>query len=182
MFAEIPLVASLEEAERIWKAAETSSAVISVGANPNYQRFTEQLEAFHKKGLLGKPYCMEAEYIHPIDPDGDGWHLYENGDWRRLLAPIRYCTHSLGPLQKIMTQELRYVSCFGTGMHAPEDGDKYVKDDMQSAQFRTEDGTLAIYRNSQTNRCFTVLQQPGSSDEEQNRKIVSLHCHTSSFF
>ena len=43
-------------------------------------------------------------------------------------------------------------------------------------------GTLAVYRNSQTDRCFTVLQQPGSSDEEKNRKIVSLHCHTSSFF
>lgn len=148
VFAEIPLVATLEEAERIWKAAERSSAIISVGANPNYQRFAEALVQFHQKGLLGKPYCMEAEYIHALDPDGDGWHLYENGDWRKLLAPIRYCTHSLGPLQRIMQQELRFVSCFGTGAHAPEDGDKYVRDDMQSAQFQTEDGTLVrIMRN-----------------------------------
>ena len=36
--------------------------------------------------------------------------------------------------------------------------------------------------NSQTDRCFTILQQSGYSDEEKNRKIVSLHCHTSSFF
>ena len=35
VFAEIPLIATLEEAERIWKTAQASSAVISVGANPN---------------------------------------------------------------------------------------------------------------------------------------------------
>lgn len=141
VFAEIPLIATLEEAERIWKTAQASSAVISVGANPNYQRFAEYLVEFYEKGLLGKPYCMEAEYIHSMDPK-ESKILYENGDWRRLLAPIRYCTHSLGPLQKILRQELRYVSCLGTGMHAPEDAGKYVKDDMQSAQLQTEDGTL----------------------------------------
>ena len=129
VFAEIPLIATLEEAERIWKAVNASKAILSVGANPNYQRFAEFLVDFHQKGLLGKPYCMEAEYIHPMSP-GEDKILYENGDWRKLLAPIRYCTHSLGPLQKILDQELRYVSCFGTGMHAPEDAGQYVKDDM----------------------------------------------------
>lgn len=151
VFAEIPLIATLQEAERIWKTAGNSSAVISVGANPNYQRFAEMLVEFHEKGFLGKPYCMEAEYIHPLDPDGEGAHLYENGGWRRLLAPIRYCTHSLGPLQRILKQELRYVSCFGTGSHAPEDRDRYVEDDMQCAQFQTEDG--AVVRLLRNGRC-----------------------------
>ena len=151
VFAEIPLVASLEEAERIWKVAQASSAVISVGANPNYRKFTDKLVAFYQKGLLGKPYCMEAEYIHPMDVKLYGNHLYENGDWRKLLAPIRYCTHSLGPLQKVMEQELRYVSCFGTGAHAPEDMGQNARDDMQCAQFQTEDGT--VVRLMRNGRC-----------------------------
>ena len=61
---DIPVVASLEEAERLWRCAEKSQAMISVGANPNEQKFTVLLKDFYKKGLLGKPYCMEAEYIH----------------------------------------------------------------------------------------------------------------------
>lgn len=64
VMTDIPVVASLEEAERLWKAAEKSTAMISVGANPNEQKFTVMLRDFHSKGLLGKPYCMEAEYIH----------------------------------------------------------------------------------------------------------------------
>lgn len=148
VFAEIPLVASLEEAERIYKAAKASKGILSVGANPNYQRFVEYLEKFHRKGLLGKPYYMEAEYIHSSDPEEDVSHLYENGDWRRLLVPIRYCTHSLGPLLKILHQPIRYVSCLGTGCNVPEEMHGFLKDDMQSAHFQTEDGTLVrIMRN-----------------------------------
>ena len=40
VLSDIPTVASLEEAERLWKAAEKSKAIISVGANPNEQRFS----------------------------------------------------------------------------------------------------------------------------------------------
>ena len=104
----------MEEADYIWNVAKESKANIMVGSNVNFQRFVVKLKEFYEKGLLGKPYCMECQYIH--------WPLpkavfeYKNADWRNHLSPIRYCTHSLGPLLTIVEEDLKYVSCFGTGM------------------------------------------------------------------
>lgn len=152
VLSDIPNVASLKEAEMIWKAAEKSTAIISTGANPNYQKFSFLLQDFYKKGLLGKPYCMEAEYIHWSMPGSDmAIHLNENGDWRKLLIPIRYSTHSLGPLLTILEEELRTVSCFGTGPHADEYVVENKKDDMMCAQFQTDSGV--VVRLMRNGRC-----------------------------
>lgn len=144
VLTDIPVVASLKEAEDLWQAAEKSTAKISVGANPNEGRFSVLLKEFYDSGKLGKPYCMEAEYIHwSLPKSTESKHLNENGDWRKLLIPIRYCTHSLGPLLRIVNEELRYVSCFGTGSHAGG-----TKDDMMCAQYRTESGiVIRLMRN-----------------------------------
>jgi predicted dehydrogenase len=40
VLCDIPVVANLKEAEELWHAAEASSAMISVGANPNERKFT----------------------------------------------------------------------------------------------------------------------------------------------
>ena len=152
VLSDIPNVASLEEAERLWKAAEKSDAIISTGANPNYQKFAFLLRDFFEKGLLGKPYCMEAEYIHWFVPGSvEDIGVNENGDWRKLLIPIRYCTHSLGPLLAILDEPLRKVSCFGTGRHADDYRDDVVDDDMQCAQFITDSGV--IIRLQRNKRC-----------------------------
>ena len=106
VLSDIPNVATLQEAEDLWKAAQKSKAIISTGANPSEQKFAVMLKEFYESGLLGNPYCMEAEYIHWWMPGGDeDIHLNENGNWRKLLVPIRYCTHSLGPLLAILTEE-----------------------------------------------------------------------------
>ena len=148
VLSDIPVVANLKEAEDIWKAHLESKAIISVGSNPNEQKFSVMLQDFYKLGLLGKPYHMEAEYIHWSLPKSDmSIHLNENGDWRRLLIPIRYCTHSLGPLLTVVEDDLKYVSCFGTGKQSPES----TKDDMMAAQFQTESGV--IIRLLRNGRC-----------------------------
>ena len=153
VLSDIPVVASLKEAELLWKTAQSSKAMFSTGANPNEQRFTVLLKDFYEKGLLGKPYCMEAEYIHWWMPDDkEAKHWTENGDWRRLLVPIRYCTHSLGPLLTILEEDLRKVSCFGTGIHAdPATYANKKKDDMMCAQFQTDSGV--VVRLMRNGRC-----------------------------
>lgn len=151
VLSDIPNVANLQEAEDLWKAAQKSSAMISTGANPNYQKFTVLLNEFYKKGLLGNPYCMEAEYIHWSLPNSDERKfLNENGDWRKLLIPIRYCTHSLGPLLSILNEPLRFVSCFGTGYHSDEPAE-IKKDDMMCAQYQTDSGV--VVRLMRNGRC-----------------------------
>lgn len=150
VLTDIPVVANLKEADMLWKAEKKSSAVISVGANPNERKFSVLLKDFYDKGLLGKPYYMEGEYIHWSWPNSEARvHLVENGDWRKLLCPIRYCTHSLGPLLRILEEDLKKVSCMGTGMHAdPSEYGPIKKDDMMSAQFQTESGVIVkIMRN-----------------------------------
>ncbi len=156
VLSDIPNVASLKEAELLWKAAQKSEAIISTGANPNYQKFTFLLNDFYNKGLLGKPYCMEAEYIHWTLPNSkEKKHLNENGDWRKLLIPIRYCTHSLGPLLSILDEPLRLVTCFGTGYHSDEPSE-VKKDDMMCAQYRTDSGV--VVRLMRNGRCRAQVQ------------------------
>ncbi len=153
VFTDIPVVASLKEAEDIWEASKKSEAMILTGANANFQKLVVVLKDFYNKGLLGKPYCMEAEYIHwNLPGNEEDIHINENGDWRKLLIPIRYCTHSLGPLLSVVDEPLRTVSCFGTGMHADESeyaGKK--KDDMMCAQYQTESGI--VVRLMRNGRC-----------------------------
>ena len=162
VLSDIPNVASLEEAERLWQASLKSKAFISTGANPNYQRFVEFLNDFYQKGYLGKPYCMEAEYIHWSMPNSDeAYMLNKNGDWRKKLIPIRYCTHSLGPLLTILEDQLRYCSCFGTGSHSNDGSDALGakltseeqgnRDDMMCANFKTESGV--VIRLMRNGRC-----------------------------
>ena len=158
VLTDIPVVANLIEADELWKASKESTAKIAVGANPNMQKFVYMLKEFHKTGRLGNPYYMEAEYIHWGYPKSDMTvMLNENGDWRKLLIPVRYCTHSLGPLLTVLNEDIRTATCFVTGQHGPKE--EYAgsqKPDMTCAVFQTESGvTIRFLRNA---RCRADCQ------------------------
>ena len=147
VFSDIPSVASLDEAKRLWAAEQASKAQLMTGANPNEWGFINAMVDLYEKGLLGEPYYMEAEYVHASYLySSESKQLTVHSPWRKSLPPIRYCTHSLGPLLRIMKEDLRYVVCMGTGCHVdPVNG---VKDDMQAALFQTESGvTIRLLRN-----------------------------------
>ena len=61
VLTDIPVVANLKETETLWKAAQKSEAIISVGANPNEQKFTVLLKDFYAKGLLGTHKKMKTD-------------------------------------------------------------------------------------------------------------------------
>ena len=145
VFSDIPSVANLDEAARLWQAEQSSSAHLMTGANPNEWGFVNTLVDLYNKGLLGEPYYMEAEYIHASRAPAATNPLLVHSPWRKTLPPIRYCTHSLGPLLRIMKEVLRYAICVGTGMHV---NPASQKDDMQAALFQTELGvTIRLLRN-----------------------------------
>ncbi len=145
VFSDIPSVASLGEAKRLWAAEQASQAKLMTGANPNEWGFVNTLVDLYKKGLLGEPYYMEAEYIHASRTPAAVNPLIVHSPWRKTLVPIRYCTHSLGPLLRIMKEVLRYAICVGTGVHV---NPQSQKDDMQAALFQTESGvTIRLLRN-----------------------------------
>ena len=129
VFSDIPSVNSLDEAEMLWRTEQKSSAMFMTGANPNYWAFVEAMVDLYQKGILGKPSYMEAEYIHDIR------ELFERTPWRKTFPPIKYCTHSLGPLLRIIEEDLKYVSCFTTGSQI----NNYPgQQDLMTAHYRTE--------------------------------------------
>jgi predicted dehydrogenase len=129
VFSDIPSVDSIEEAKMLWETEKQSSAMFMTGANPNYWAFIEAMVDIHKQGLLGDVSYMEAEYIHDIR------ELFETTPWRKIYPPIKYCTHSLGPLLRLINDDLRYVSCFSTGSKV---NNEPGQQDLMTAHYRTE--------------------------------------------
>lgn len=148
VFSDIPSVANLDEANRLWQAEQASLGKVMTGANPNEWGFVNAMADLYKRGLLGEPYYMEAEYVHCYNA-AEAKHLFANNSWRNSLPPIRYCTHSLGPLLRIMREDLRYAICVGTGKHINQEA---RRDDMMAALFQTESGvTIRLLRNGTCN-------------------------------
>ena len=136
VLSDVPFADSLEDAVLLWDTAAKSKAMFMSGANPNEWGFVEALVDLHKQGLLGRPYYMEAEYIHDVR------EYYKHTPWRASgRMPIRYCTHSLGPLLRILDEDLRRVSCVSTGSQIePESAVKFH--DHMSAHFTTESNVV----------------------------------------
>ena len=111
VLSDVPVLHSLDEVQPLWDAAQESKAIYMFGSNANYWGFVGQLSALKEKGLLGKPFYMEAEYVHDIT------EFAKTTPWRQGYEPIRYCTHSLGPVLEWLEDELVSVSCMDTGSH-----------------------------------------------------------------
>ena len=106
VLGEIPCVNSIEEGEYLWKKVNESKALYMCGANPNYRAKTPFILKLQQLGLLGKIAYIETEYMHDMRT------LQDN--WRQTYESCRYCTHSLGPVLKLIGEEFSAVSCMST--------------------------------------------------------------------
>lgn len=129
VLSDVPCVFTIDEADQLWQAAQESRAMFMFGSNPNFWGYTQAAADLHKKGLLGEPYLLEAEYMHDIRA------MFDITPWRATFKPIVYSTHSLGPLLRLIDEDLRWVSCFDTGSHINKQPDQH---DAMTANFRTE--------------------------------------------
>jgi len=131
VLCDVPAIHEIVEAQPLWDAAQRSQAKYFFGATTNYWADIDACADMIDRGMLGEAYYCEAEYVADLASLG----LLPSGSWRKNYPPIRYCTHSLGPILKWIKGELRAVSCFDTGSHItgdPEDHDAMV------ALFRTD--------------------------------------------
>jgi len=133
VLSEIPTVANIAEAQALWDAHKRSKALYMAGANPNYWAFIETAVDLKKKGLLGEPYYIEAEYIHDVRS------YFELTPWRATFEPIRYCTHSLGPMLRLIEEDFEWTSCFDTGSHVTGVPGRH---DTMVALFRTRSNVV----------------------------------------
>ncbi len=129
VLSDVPAVHTAEEAQALWDAGQKSTAVYSFGATTNFWGYIDSCLDMKQKGLLGEPFYIEAEYV------ADLGNLPEITPWRKHYEPIRYCTHSLGPLLKWIDDDLAEVSCFSTGSHIHNDP---KDDDAMVAIFKTK--------------------------------------------
>jgi len=133
VLADVPAVHAIAEAPRLWEAARKSKAVYMMGATTNYWAFVDSGRDILSKGLLGKPFYCEADYV------ADLGEMTRQTPWRKYYEPIRYCTHSLGPILHWLDEDLRSVSCFDGGSHAHGDPKEH---DAMVAIFRTRSRVL----------------------------------------
>ena len=133
VMGDVPAVESIEQAQVLWDAQQRSDAFYMIGANPNMWGFVDTAVDLKSRGLLGKPYLVEAEYVHDIRS------LFELTPWRETYESIRYCTHSLGPVLRWLEEDLVSVSCFDTGSHINQ---KPGQHDAMVALFRTRSNVV----------------------------------------
>ena len=174
VLSDIPLVSSYDEAAMLWDAGQRSKAVLMTGANPNEWGFVEAMYDLYKQGFLGKPYYLEAEYIHDVR------HLWEESPWRRTFPPIKYCTHSLGPLLRLLPDEdLEQVSCVSTG---PQTVGGAGENDLMTAHFSTKSNvilrlTVSFINEAQCgNHSYRVFGTEGYFERLSERGNIPARC------
>ena len=133
VLSEIPSVWTAEESKALWDAHLKSRAIYMTGSNPNFMGYIDAAVDLKRRGLFGDPIFAEAEYIH------DCRKLWELTPWRKTLAPIHYCTHSLGPLLRLIDEDLEWASCFDSGSHINRQDGQH---DVMAALFRTRSNVL----------------------------------------
>jgi len=133
VLSDIPCVGTAEEGKSLWEAEKKSRAFYMTGANANLPGWIQTALDLKKRGLFGDPYYAEAAYIH------DCRDLWEATPWRKTSIPIKYCTHSLGPLLRLIEEDLIWVSCFDTGSHINREEGQH---DAMTAIFRTKSNVV----------------------------------------
>lgn len=144
VLSDVPAVETVEQGDALFRAARESRAIYMIGANPNMWGFVDAFVDLKNRGALGAVYYAEAEYIH------DCRHLFEATPWRATYEGIRYCTHSLGPILRVIDEDLEWVSCFDTGSHIHRRPGEH---DAMVAIFRTASNVVVKVLVSFQNCC-----------------------------
>jgi predicted dehydrogenase len=144
VLCDVPACHDISEVQPLWDAAQKSKAVYSFEASTNFWGFVDACVDLKANGMLGDPFYLEAEYVADL---GDYPKLTP---WRKGYEPIRYCTHSLGPIMKWIDEDLSEVSCFDTGSHVHNDP---VEHDAMVAIFKTKKDVVVKFLASFINNC-----------------------------
>ena len=191
VYSDIPSVASLQEADLLWRAQAQSKAMLMTGATTMGWGFVLALQDLHRQGFLGRLSALEAEYIHDVR------YLWEATPWRKPGAggrtALTYCTHGLGPLLSILDEDLKTVTGFTSGSRVTDIPEAH---DVCTAIYHTASGIMVRQTNSFINACktghhsfrvygsagyFEHLSQRGSRPELtgfSSEKLYAAHNYT----
>jgi len=160
VLCETPCVYSIEEARAVVGKVEKTGLKYMLAENYIWQGWSQALLAMAADAEFGEIVYAEGDYTHDCRDymlsDENGFVPYARREfhpraektWRAThLPPIQYCSHTLGPLLRLMDD--RAVSAFGlsiTDRAAPG----LVPTDLESALFQTEKGAVIRLTNGFT--------------------------------
>ena len=136
VLCEVTPAISIDECQQLVRACRESDAIYMLAENCNLMKPNLVVREMVSRGLFGKTYYAEGEYLHELKA------LNEQTPWRRRwqtgVNGITYGTHSLGPiLQWMPGDRVIEVSCSGSGHH-------YL--DPRGHQYENEDNCVMLCR------------------------------------
>jgi predicted dehydrogenase len=129
VLCEVTAGVTIQECRELVQTANNSSAIYMMAENYTYMKTNVLIRELVTRGLFGKVYYAEGEYLHELK------ELNEITRWRRKwqtgIDGITYVTHSLGPILQWMPDDrVVRVSCAGSGHHYTDPrGDLYENQD-----------------------------------------------------
>lgn len=148
VLSEVPAAHTLEDAQNIVDTVARTGGFYMLGENCNWYGYILEWKRLIEAGDLGTIVHAEGEYIHDLrdmtwsSPDGARLSAEEGmstpgarAHWRANYHPIRYLTHSLGPLLMLMQTRCTHASCVAAPSRASE---AIGSPDLEVAIFRTQ--------------------------------------------
>lgn len=160
VLVEKPMVASFKEAKLLKDIVKKSKSTFMVGHQYIYNDYVNYLHSSIKKGLIGKPEVVAAEYLYPEPIRNDIGCFWDAGT--HYLSIIQYLFNP-GPVIEVSGSSLSMVSKF---------------DDFTSATVKFKNGLVAFLTFSrlypEKTRKFMVLGTKQSAvfdDFEEKNKL-----------
>lgn len=151
VLSEVTAASSVEACRTLVRAVRKTGMKYMLAENMCYVHFVREWKEIIQGGGIGEIFYAEAEYIHQTR---DLLRDVKTGEltWRALLAPLHYCSHSLGPLLMILGDRVVKATGSGKSMHImPNAGVGAI--DMQVALFETKKGlVIKLLRSSTVSR------------------------------
>ncbi|RYG21013.1 Gfo/Idh/MocA family oxidoreductase, partial [bacterium] len=150
VLSEVTACVSLDECQALREAVRSSGLTYTMAEN--YLFFEENVivREMARKGLFGKPYFGEGEYVHDVKP----YHHFPDGrptwrtQWQVGARGNTYPTHSLGPVVSWFeaageSARPESVVCWGSGVHTDPE---HPHDDTTETLVRLSGGGLVRLR------------------------------------
>jgi predicted dehydrogenase len=158
VICETPCVYSLEEARAVVDAVRGTGLKYMLAEDYVYAGFVQRWREIIGAGELGEIVAAQGEYTHDCRDillmDSEGryvpWSRREGRadltpSWRATdLPPLKYCSHTLGPLLSLMGDHCVSVSAVQTGPHTFAEVGMI---DYATAVLRTERGAAITLTN-----------------------------------
>jgi len=167
VMCDVPMIFTRQEAWDLVVAVEQTGLVYCMQEQVRFANFVRHWKQYVEQGEIGVPLFIQGEYIHPVA----GWYLEDRATgaaavqeedlvvlvndprfqktWRNTFKhPIKYISHELSPLLKILDDRVVQVSCCASD--ARMYGDAVEMIDLECALMQTQKGRPIRIVNSFT--------------------------------